>query len=243
MRQDSPTTTVAEKAGAAVDRSAPPETGSDDAARDMIRRRLRSGIIDVAPILGFTLSLSLTHQVAVALTVALTLGAAGCILRLIRRESVWRTLGIVGVVGIGGALAAGTGQATAFFAPSLVMHCAMAVATPVMLLLGWPPLGLAVGLITGEKTRWRRCRVRRRGFIRGNLVVMAGSYVMLAVQLSLFLSGQAVALGTVETFGPVVMALSTLLGWRVHRRCVGTHRCVYSPPSTDTTRSLERTPS
>ncbi|MFG2494539.1 DUF3159 domain-containing protein [Streptomyces caniferus] len=209
----------------------------------MIRRRLRSGIIDVAPILGFTLSLSLTHQVAVALPVALALGAGCCILRLVRRESVWRTLGVVGVVGIGGALATGTGQATSFFAPSLVMHCAMAVATPVMLLLGWPPLGLAVGLLTGEKTRWRRCRVRRRGFIRGNLVVMAGSYALLALQLSLFLSGQAVALGAVETLGPVVMALSTLLGWRVYRRCVGTHRCVYSPPSNGTTRSLERTPS
>ncbi|GAA2695805.1 DUF3159 domain-containing protein [Streptomyces lunalinharesii] len=226
-----------------MDRSVPPETGSDVAARDMIRRRLRSGIIDVAPILGFTVSLSLTHQVAVGLTVALTLGAVGCVLRLVRRESVWRTLGIVGVVGVGGALAASTGQATTFFAPSLVMHCVMAAATPVMLLLGWPPLGLAMGLLTGEKTAWRHCRVRRRAFTKGNLVMMAGSYVMLAIQLPLFLSGQAVALGAVETFGPLVMALSTLLGWRLYRRCVGTHRCVDSTPSTDTTRSLERTPS
>ncbi|MFH8628414.1 DUF3159 domain-containing protein [Streptomyces lydicus] len=147
------------------------------------------------------------------------------------------------MVGVGGALAALTGRATSFFVPSLVMHCVMAVATPVMLLLGWPPMGLAMGLITGERTGWRRCPVRRRGFIRGNLAIMAGSYGLLALQLPLFLSGQAVALGTVETLGPVVLALSTLLGWRVYRRVVGTHRCLGSHLGVETSHPLERTPS
>ncbi len=226
-----------------MDRAAHPEAGSDDAARAAIRGRLCSGLLDVAPVLGLTLSLSFTHRVAVALTVALTAGAGGCVVRLVRGEPVRRTLGVVGVVGVGGALAALTGQATSFFVPSLVMHCAMAVATPVMLLLGWPPMGLAVGLITGERTGWRRCPVRRRGFIRGNLAIMAGSYVLLAIQLPLFLSGQAVALGTVETLGPVVLALSTLLGWRVYRRVVGTHRCLDNHVSAKTSHPLERTPS
>ncbi|MFG2397530.1 DUF3159 domain-containing protein [Streptomyces lydicus] len=226
-----------------MDRTAHPETGSDDAARAAIRGRLRSGVLDVAPVLGFTLSLSLTHRVAVALPVALTVGAGGCVVRLVRGEPVRRTLGVIGIVGVGGVLAALTGQATSFFVPSLVMHCVMAVATPVMLLLGWPPMGLAVGLITGERTGWRRCPVRRRGFIRGNLAIMAGSYLLLALQLPLFLSGQAVALGTVETLGPAVLALSTLLGWRVYRRVVGTHRCLGSHPSAETSHPLERTPS
>ncbi|GAA2695569.1 DUF3159 domain-containing protein [Streptomyces lunalinharesii] len=226
-----------------MDPAAHPETGSDDAARAAIRGRLRSGVLDVAPVLGFTLSLSLSHQVAVALTVALTVGVGGCVVRLVRREPVRRTLGVVGVVGAGGALAALTGQATSFFVPSLVMHCVMAVATPVMLLLGWPPMGLAVGLLTGERTRWRRCPVRRRGFVRGNLAIVAGSYALLAVQLPLFLSGQAVALGAVETLGPVVLALGTLLGWRSYRRVVGTHRCLDSHPNAQTSHPLERTPS
>ncbi|MFJ9855220.1 DUF3159 domain-containing protein [Streptomyces sp. NPDC101150] len=226
-----------------MERAAQPETDSDDAAGAAIRGRLRSGALDVAPVLGFTLSLSLTHRVAVALTVALTVGAGGCVVRLVRGEPVRRTLGVIGIVGVGGALAALTGQATSFFIPSLVMHCVMAVATPVMLLLGWPPMGLAVGLLTGERTSWRRCPARRRGFIRGNLVILAGSYVLLAIQLPLFLSGQAVALGAVETFGPVVLALSTLLGWRVYRRVVGTHRCLDSHPSDETSHPLERTPS
>ncbi|WP_310720742.1 DUF3159 domain-containing protein [Streptomyces lydicus] len=226
-----------------MDRAAHPEPGSDDAAGAAIRGRLRSGVLDVAPVLGFTVSLSLTHRVAVALPVALAVGAAGCVVRLVRGEPVRRTLGVIGIVGVGGALAALTGQATSFFVPSLVMHCVMAVATPVLLLLGWPPMGLAVGLITGERTAWRRCPVRRRGFIRGNLAIMAGSYVLLALQLPLFLSGQAVALGTVETLGPVVLALGTLLGWRVYRRVVGTHRCPDSHPGAETSHPLERTPS
>ncbi|GGU49245.1 hypothetical protein GCM10010211_11700 [Streptomyces albospinus] len=97
--------------------------------------------------------------------------------------------------------------------------------TPVLLLLGRPPMGLAVGLITGERTRWRRCAVRRRAFSKGNLVILAGHVVMPAVQLPLFFSGQAVALGAVDVFGPIVLALTALLGWRVYRSCVGTHRC------------------
>ncbi|WP_329144528.1 DUF3159 domain-containing protein [Streptomyces sp. NBC_01456] len=226
-----------------MDRAVHPEAGSEDAAQAAVRSRLRSGMIDVAPFFGFTLSLAATHRVAVALTVALTVGAGACVVRLVRREPVRRTLGVLGLLCVGGALAATTGQATSFFLPSLVVHCVMAVATPVLLLLGWPPMGLAVGLITGEKTRWRRCPVRRRAFTRGNLAILAGNYATLAIQLPLFLSGQAVALGTVEVFSPIVLAIGTLLGWRIYRRVVGTHRCADSRLNTATPPTLERTAS
>lgn len=137
----------------------------------------------------------------------------------------WGALGALGLVCVASALAAGTGQAASFFLPSLLLHAVMAVVSAVMLLLGWPPMGVVVGLITKEGTGWRRCRVRRRAFTRGNLVVFAGNLKMLALQIPLFLSGRTVVLGVVDVLGPVVIALSALLGWRVYRRVLGGHRC------------------
>ncbi|MHB6905780.1 DUF3159 domain-containing protein [Streptomyces sp. CB02959] len=205
-----------------------PGTRHADVAGEAVRRRLRDAVIDVAPVFGFTVGFALTHRVVVALAPAVVAGVGICVYRLVRGERVRRALAVLGLMGVGGVLAACSGQATHFFLPALVVHCVMTVVTPVLLLLGWPPMGLAVGLITGERTRWRRCAVRRRALSRGNLVMLAGHVVMLSVQLPLFFSGQAVALGAVDVFGPIVLALTALLGWRIYRRGVGTHRCEVS---------------
>ncbi|WP_405840654.1 DUF3159 domain-containing protein [Streptomyces platensis] len=216
--------------------------GGADAVRAAVRKRLRSTLIDVTPIFGFTLTFAVTHQLGVALTLALSIGAGIFLLRLVRREPVRQALIFLGVVCVQGLLAARTGDAVNFFLPHLVTHVVAAVVTPVLLWLGWPPLGVLVGLITGEGTGWRRCTVRRRAFVKGHLCVYAGNLLLLSVQLPLFLSGQAVALGTVDVFGPLVLALGALLGWRVHRRSVGTHRCdAPVDPSPDLSPPLERT--
>ncbi|MEU9486823.1 DUF3159 domain-containing protein [Streptomyces decoyicus] len=229
-----------------MDPAAPHEAGGADAVRTAVRNRLRGAVVDIAPVFGFTVTFALTHRLAVALTLAFAAGAGVFVLRLIRGEPVWRALGVLGFVCVQGALAARTGQATTFFLPHLLLHCAMAVVAPVLILLGWPPLGLMAGLLTGERTRWRRCAVRRRAFAKGSLVLFTGNILMLAVQLPLFLSGHAVALGSVDVFGPLVFALGALLGWRVYRRSVGGHRCDPPLPESATTGAdpahpLERT--
>ncbi|MEU8998358.1 DUF3159 domain-containing protein [Streptomyces caniferus] len=229
-----------------MDPVAPQEAGEAEAVPAAVRSRLRGTVLDLAPVFGFTLTFALTHRLAVALTLAFAAGAGVFVRRLVRKESVWRALGVLGFVCVQGALAARTGDATTFFLPHLVLHCAMAVAVPVLILLGWPPLGLMVGLFTGERAAWRRCAVRRRAFARGSLVPFTGNVLMLSVQIPLFLSGRAVALGSVDVFGPLVFTLGALLGWRVYRRAVGAHRCDASTPvpaeaSADPSPSLERT--
>ncbi|AHH96854.1 hypothetical protein GCM10010174_34090 [Kutzneria viridogrisea] len=207
-----------------MDREARPDT-DEDAVRATVRRRLHEAVVDLAPVFGFTLSFALTHHLFLALATALVVGLGVFAYRLLRREPVRRTLGSLGVVSVGALLASATGQATSFFVPGLLVHCTLALVTPVLLLLGWPPLGLVIGMITGERTLWRRCAVRRRALTLANLVLYTGSLTMLAIQLPLFLSGQAVALGTVDLFGPLVFGLSALVGWQVYRRALGVHRC------------------
>ncbi|WP_260636275.1 DUF3159 domain-containing protein [Streptomyces angustmyceticus] len=202
-----------------------------------VRSRVRGTVLDLAPVFGFTLTFAVTHRLAVALTLALTAGVGVFVHRVGRRESVRRALGVLGFVCVQGALAARTGDATDFFLPQLLLHCAMAVASPVLILLGWPPLGVLAGVFTGEGTAWRRCAVRRRAFARGSLVLFAGKVLMLSVQIPLYLSGQAVALGSVDVFGPLVVGLGALLGWRVYRRALGTHRCPAARPARGGTRT------
>ncbi|MFD5732316.1 DUF3159 domain-containing protein [Streptomyces sioyaensis] len=217
-----------------------PGAHRDDATTTVVRRRLCDTAIDVAPVFGFTASFAATHRLAVALALAIAAGAGVCVYRVVRGERVRRPLVALGLICVGGALAARTGQATDFFLPTLVVHCVMAVVTPVLLVLGWPPMGLLVGMVTGERTRWRRCAVRRRAFTKGNLVVLAAHLAMLAIQLPLFFSGQAVALGSVDVLGPIVLALAALWGWRVYRRTVGTHRCTtHDRPSAEISPCLE----
>ncbi|MGP8300745.1 DUF3159 domain-containing protein [Streptomyces inhibens] len=214
----------------------------EEAAQAAIRRRLRATVVDIAPIFGFTVSFALTHQLTVALALALAAAAGVCVYRVVRGESVWRALAVLGLVCVQGALAATTGEATNFFLPNLVMHSVVALANAVMLLIGRPLMGVVVALITKEGPGWHRCPVRRRAFVKGNLVILASSVVMLAIQLSLYLSGQVVALGTADAFGPPLLALSMLLGWRVYRRALGDHSCATNNrKNTGTSLPLERT--
>ncbi|RKT87400.1 Protein of unknown function [Saccharopolyspora antimicrobica] len=190
-----------------------------------VQSRVRAGLIDIAPILFFTLTFALTHRVLIAVAFALTCGIGITVGRLVRREPVWRALGALGIICLGGLLASRTGDAANFFAPGLVIHSTIALVTPVMLAFGWPPLGLVAGLVTGEGTGWRRCPIRRRAFTRSNVVLLAAKVVILSAEIPLFLAGRTVALGFTNAVGPAVHGLGVLLAWRVFRRTTGTHRC------------------
>jgi hypothetical protein len=203
---------------------------ADDAVLSMARDRLRSLLVDVTPAFGYTVTFAVTHRIGVALPVAAAVGIGVAVYRLARRESVWRALTVIAVVGVAGTLAAATDQAANFYLPGLTVESLMAVVTPVLLLLGWPLLGLVVAMVTGEGNSWRQCAVRRRAFALGTLAAYALSLTMLAIRLSLFLSGHTVALGTVDVIGPFVQALGILIGWRVYRRALGPHRCGATAP-------------
>ena len=113
--------------------------------------------------------------------------------------------------------------------PSLVTHGFVAVMSVVLLVAGWPPMGLLTGLVTGEGTRWRRCRGRRRAFSSASLALLASPLVMTSATLPLYLADHPVALGVVDVLGPFVFALAVLVGWRTYRRAVATHRCQGDP--------------
>ena len=218
----------------------------DDAWAGLVRTRWRGAVLDIAPVFCFTVGFAGTGRLALAWGLALAVGVGVCGYRLVRRRPVWSALGVVGLVCLDGALTMVTGNATSFFLPGLLLQAVMIVVTPVLLALGWPPMGLVVGLVTGERNAWRRCPVRRRAFVVGNLVILAGTVLKMVLELPLFLLGRTVALGSVHLLAPGVLAASLLLGWRVYRRHVGTHRCSdhrdTAPPSRREHRRLPTVP-
>jgi hypothetical protein len=212
-------------------------TGGATGSEPDVRGRVRDAVIDIAPGFCFTLTFALTQQLTLALALALT-GVVGVgVLRLIRSQPVWRVLGTLVIVGIGAGLAGRSGDAVDFFLPGLVFNVVFIVVQVVMMLLRWPPLGVAAGLVNGEGTRWRRCPVRRRAFARATLLILAGEILMISIQVVLFLAGEVVVLGTVDTATPIVFVLSMLVGWRIYRRNIGAHRCA---PGTDSCADPER---
>ncbi|MFD9701717.1 DUF3159 domain-containing protein [Lentzea sp. NPDC059081] len=216
--------TITTTTGAPMRAAAPATTRSEPDAR----HRVKGAVFEIAPIFTFTATFAVTHRLAVALSLAVAAGIAVCVHHLVRRESLWRALAAVAVVGLGGLLAVRSGEAADFFLPGLVVHGAVVTVNLALLAAGWPLLGLVAGVFTGEGTAWRRCRVRRRAYARGSLVLLVSPVTLMAAGLPLYLSGQAVALGLAELAGPFLFTLGLFGAWRVYRRSLGAHDCAAS---------------
>ncbi|MFZ0323874.1 MAG: DUF3159 domain-containing protein [Actinomycetes bacterium] len=138
-----------------------------------------------------------------ALWAALGLAAGLAVVRVIRHESVQQTVnGLVGV-GLGALLAARSGSAADFYLPGLFISAGYGVVYLVSILVGWPLIGVVVGPLLGEGMSWRQDPPRRRAYTRASWLWVAMFALRLAVQVPLYLSGAAIALG----------AARVLMGW------------------------------
>ncbi|XVQ07225.1 DUF3159 domain-containing protein [Spirillospora sp. CA-255316] len=180
---------------------------------------------EIAPLFCFTMTFALTHRVAIAVSIALVAGTAVTVYRLVRGRPAWRSLSALAIVAIGALLAMRSGEATDFFLPQLVMHLGIGTVSGVLILVGWPPAGLVVGLLNGEGLRWRRCPRRRRAFTVASLILLASPLVMSVAGLPLYLASNAVALGVVDMFGPLTFTLAALVAWRAYSRSIAAHSC------------------
>lgn len=151
----------------------------------------------------------------VAVAVALVLSA----IRLARRESpVQAVSGLIGV-GFAAFVAARSGKATNFFLPGLLANAAYATAFLISIAVRRPLVGVIVGHLDGEGTRWLGDPRRVRAFARASWLWAGLFLVRLVVQLPLYLADAVVALGVVRTaMGLPLFALGLWLTYRlVHR--------------------------
>ena len=116
------------------------------------------------------------------------------------------------------ALALWTGRGADNFVPGLITNALYGTAMVVAALIGWSIIGLAVGFLMGEGTRWRSDRRKRRAFFWLGLAWGALFLLRLAVQLPLYLTDQVTLLGTLKlVMGLPLFAPMVAVTWLVVR--------------------------
>nr|WP_296074885.1 DUF3159 domain-containing protein [uncultured Actinoplanes sp.] len=127
-------------------------------------------------------------------------------------------IGLLGVC-VAALIALRTGRAEDFFLIQLLSNAASALAWAVSIVIRWPLLGVVVGAVLGQKTRWRRDPALLRAYGRGSWIWVLQYAVRVAVFLPLYAAGQVVALGVarVALTWPLVAA-SLAASWWVIRR-------------------------
>ena len=92
---------------------------------------------------------------------AIATGAVLGAVRLARGGRVTAVLASVAAVAGAALVALYTGRAQDFFLIQVLLNVASALAWAVSILVRWPLLGLVVGTLLGQRTRWRRPRCCR----------------------------------------------------------------------------------
>lgn len=170
------------------------------------RGLIDSGVPTVAFLTVYVLNGS---ELAPALIVALGLGIVIAAWRLIRREPLQQIFaGLVGLV-VAAAFAQWTGRAADFFLPGLITNIAYGSAFLISILIGWPLIGVAMGFMTSDGTRWRQDRGLRRAYAAASWIWVGLFFARVAVQGPLYLAGEIAALGTVKI----------VMGWPLFLAC------------------------
>ncbi|MEH1128195.1 DUF3159 domain-containing protein [Micromonospora sp. CPCC 206061] len=128
-------------------------------------------------------------------------------------------------------IAVRTGRAADFFLVQLVSNAASALVWTVSIVLRWPLLGVVVGTVLGQRTRWRRDAALVRAYSRASWVWVLQYAVRLAVFLPLYAADQVVALGVARAAltWPLVAACLAVSWWVLRRTLPEDHPGIRHP--------------
>lgn len=142
-------------------------------------------------------------------------------------------LGLLGVI-VAAMIALRTGRAADFFLLQIASNAASALAWTLSILVRWPLLGVVVGLMLGQRFRWRADPDLSRGYRRASWLWVGQYLVRLAVFIPLYRADQVVALGIARalTWLPVVACVG--LSWPLVRSALPAgHRGIRHPRRAD----------
>lgn len=218
------------------------ETGTDAPARGMraitqdefsaldALGGVRGVVESVAPGLLFVVVyLASGQRLAPALIASAASAVLAVLVRLVQRTPPTQAFsGVIGV-GIGVLWAWRTGEASDYFAYGLWVNAAYLVGTLVSVLVGWPLVGLVVGLfdkngpLTGgswsQAVAWRQDPVLVRRYAWATWPWVALFALRLLVQVPFYLGGDVVWLGTAKlAMGVPLTAVALWLSWMMVRR-------------------------
>ncbi|MGG5172811.1 DUF3159 domain-containing protein [Pseudarthrobacter sp. J1738] len=174
----------------------------------------------IVPGLVFLVAFTISHALPVSLIAALAVSAVFTVIRLVQRRPVTQALaGIIGV-GISAWFANSTGKAADFYLPGFLTNSAYIVAMVISIAVKWPVAGLLFGFIRNEGIEWRKNPLRVRAYQWGTWIIVAVLALRLAVQVPLYLMGDAglAALGTTRLLmGAPLYILGLWVAWILTR--------------------------
>jgi hypothetical protein len=112
-----------------------------------------------------------------------------------------------------------TGRAEDFFLIQIFSNAASALAWAISIVLRWPLLGVVVGAVLGQRTRWRRDPALLRAYGAASWVWVGQYVIRLAVFLPFWAAGWVAALGIarVALSWPLVTACLAVSWWVLRR--------------------------
>ncbi len=159
------------------------------------------------------------HSIAAGTIAALVTGAAVAIWRLHRGARPRAVLVGLLMVGVAAVIVLRTGRAADFFLVQVASNAASALAWLVSITIRWPLLGVVVGGVLGQRTRWRRDPALLRAYRRGSWVWVGQYAVRVSVFTPLWMADQVVALGAARAALSWPLVAACLAGsWWVVRR-------------------------
>ncbi|MBN6038449.1 DUF3159 domain-containing protein [Amycolatopsis sp. 195334CR] len=173
----------------------------------------------VASRVVFLVAYLLTDRVPASALIAVGAVAVLAVVRVCTDRAYWSAaIGLL-VVGLSAALAGSTGRAVDFYLWAVLWQPGAAVLLLVSMAVGWPAVGLAVGMARGERFTWRRDPVRRRRYQLCTALFAVKSTVAAAVLVPLYLAEQTIALGITATVlgGAPATGVCLYLSWRILR--------------------------
>lgn len=180
----------------------------------------RLGIVESGlPAIAFVTAYTATGQDAtLSAGIALGIGVALALARIVRRQTVRYALSGLAGVALAAFIVSRTGRAEDFFLPGLLMNAGYALAYLISILVGWPLLGVFVGAVTGQGMGWRDDPNQVRAYSKASWIWVAMFVLRLAVQLPLYLAGSVVALGVARVaMGAPLFAIAAWLSWLLLR--------------------------
>ncbi|MEV6601021.1 DUF3159 domain-containing protein [Actinoplanes sp. NPDC051346] len=128
---------------------------------------------------------------------------------------------LVGLLGVcvAALVALRTGRAEDFFLLQIVSNAASALLWAVSIVVRWPLLGLVVGAVLGQKTRWRHDPALLRAYQRGSWIWVLQYVVRLVVFVPLWAAQAVVALGVARAVltWPLIAACLAVSWWVIRR--------------------------
>jgi hypothetical protein len=187
------------------------------------RGALDASIPPVAFVAGWLIAAqSVAWGAGAAIAVAVLLG----VFRLVRGQGVRAVVVSVAAVSAAALVALHTGRAQDFFLLQLLSNVASALLWAASIVIRWPLLGVVVGVVLGQKTRWRKDPELVRAYSRASWVWVFGQYgLRVVVYGALWWTGQVVALGIARTVlsWPLVALTVAVSGWVLYRTLPDDH--------------------